>query len=134
MTENKNCGHTFTNGLTYLLIGGGIGAGLALLFAPKSGTELRSDIADVSRRGYDATLEKATALKDQSAAAVHAVKEKADAVYDFASTKIASSSDAVNDAVTTAKGVINDGIEKIHTEAENASKQLGNGRKSTSIV
>ncbi|MCU0240070.1 MAG: YtxH domain-containing protein [Pyrinomonadaceae bacterium] len=31
--------------LTYLLIGGGIGAILALLFAPKSGQELREDIA-----------------------------------------------------------------------------------------
>ena len=32
--------------LTYLLIGGGIGAVIALLFAPKSGTELRGDIAN----------------------------------------------------------------------------------------
>ena len=31
--------------LTYLLIGGGIGAVIALLFAPKSGQELRGDIA-----------------------------------------------------------------------------------------
>lgn len=56
----------FSNGLTYLLIGGGIGAVLALLFAPKSGSELRGEIADVSRKGYDATLEKAIELKEQS--------------------------------------------------------------------
>ena len=31
--------------LTYLIIGGGIGAVIALLFAPKSGKELREDIA-----------------------------------------------------------------------------------------
>jgi gas vesicle protein len=37
--------------LTYLLIGGAIGALLALLFAPKSGEELRADIADTTRRG-----------------------------------------------------------------------------------
>ncbi len=36
--------------LSYLLIGGGIGALLALLFAPKSGHELRGDIADVTRK------------------------------------------------------------------------------------
>jgi Gas vesicle protein len=30
--------------LTYLLIGGGIGAIVALLFAPKSGTELRATL------------------------------------------------------------------------------------------
>ncbi|MBA2495432.1 MAG: YtxH domain-containing protein, partial [Acidobacteria bacterium] len=39
--------------LTYLLIGGGIGATLALLFAPKSGQELRGDIADVTRKGIE---------------------------------------------------------------------------------
>ena len=36
--------------LTYLLIGGGIGAIIALLFAPKSGVELRGDIADADRK------------------------------------------------------------------------------------
>src|SRR5437868_15542777 len=39
--------------LTFLLIGAGIGATLALLFAPKSGRELRTDIADLSRKGLD---------------------------------------------------------------------------------
>ena len=39
--------------LTYLLVGGGIGAILALLFAPKSGQELRGDIADVTRKGVE---------------------------------------------------------------------------------
>ena len=35
--------------LMYLLIGGGIGAALALLFAPKSGAELRADVTDAVR-------------------------------------------------------------------------------------
>ncbi|HEX8709212.1 MAG TPA: YtxH domain-containing protein [Pyrinomonadaceae bacterium] len=46
--------------LTYLLIGGGIGAVLALLFAPKSGQELRGDIADVTRKGIDRTRDAAS--------------------------------------------------------------------------
>lgn len=37
--------------LTHLLIGAGIGAILALLFTPKSGRELRGDIADAARTG-----------------------------------------------------------------------------------
>jgi len=41
-------GNRTADRLTYLLIGAGIGATLALLFAPKSGRELRRDIADVS--------------------------------------------------------------------------------------
>lgn len=41
----------------YLLIGGGIGAILALLFAPTSGKQLRSDIADVIQKGLDRSEE-----------------------------------------------------------------------------
>ncbi len=39
--------------LIYFLVGAGIGAVTALLFAPKSGTELRSDIADATRKSID---------------------------------------------------------------------------------
>jgi gas vesicle protein len=42
-----------TDKLIYFLIGAGIGAVTALLFAPKSGSELRSDIADATRRSLD---------------------------------------------------------------------------------
>jgi gas vesicle protein len=48
-----------TTKLTYLLVGGGIGAVLALLFAPKSGNELRGDIADVTRKGIEKSKETA---------------------------------------------------------------------------
>ncbi|MEW6738232.1 MAG: YtxH domain-containing protein, partial [Acidobacteriota bacterium] len=37
--------------LRYFLTGFGIGATVALLFAPKSGHQLRSDIADTTRQG-----------------------------------------------------------------------------------
>ena len=69
------------DGLRFLLIGGGIGAVLALLFAPKSGREMRSDIADASRLSYDRTVEKANALKAQSADVLQTVKEKTEAAY-----------------------------------------------------
>ena len=39
--------------LVYFLIGAGIGAITALLFAPKSGSELRSEIADATKKGLD---------------------------------------------------------------------------------
>jgi gas vesicle protein len=39
--------------LVYFLIGAGIGAVTALLFAPKAGSELRADIADATRKGMD---------------------------------------------------------------------------------
>ncbi len=43
----------------YLLLGGLLGAAAALLFAPKSGRELRSDIADATRVGVDTARDKA---------------------------------------------------------------------------
>ncbi len=52
--------------LTYLLIGGGIGAILALLFAPKSGQELRNDIADATRKGIDRSREAALDLQQRA--------------------------------------------------------------------
>jgi len=134
MTENNKCEHGFANGLTYLLIGGSIGAVLALLFAPKSGKDLRGDIGDVSRRGYDATLEKANDLKRQSADAVQTVKDKAEAAYDFASGKLASGKEAVTNAVSEAAGSVMDGIERMQSEPDFPMKQAGNGRKSSNIV
>ena len=50
MAENQGGG---ADKLVYFLIGAGIGAITALLFAPKSGSELRSEIADATRKGFD---------------------------------------------------------------------------------
>ena len=51
MAENQGGGGA--DKLVYFLIGAGIGAVTALLFAPKSGSELRSEIADATRKGFD---------------------------------------------------------------------------------
>ena len=48
--------------LTYFVLGGTVGAIVALLFAPKSGRELRGDIADATRKNVDRTRETATHL------------------------------------------------------------------------
>jgi gas vesicle protein len=49
----------FSTQLTCFLLGGAVGALAALLFAPKSGRELRADIADTARKGVDGAREKA---------------------------------------------------------------------------
>src|SRR5215212_3065434 len=75
--DNRQGGSDVSTRLTYLLIGGGIGAVLALLFAPKSGTELRGDIADVTRKGIDKTREGARYVGDRAGEYYGAVREKA---------------------------------------------------------
>ena len=74
--------------LTYLLIGGGIGAVLALLFAPKSGHELRGDIADATRKGIDRSREAATQLGDRAGEYYETTRERASELYSTASEKV----------------------------------------------
>jgi gas vesicle protein len=49
MAENQSSGDK----LVYFLIGTGVGAVTALLFAPRAGSELRSELVDATRKGLD---------------------------------------------------------------------------------
>ena len=73
--------------LTYLIIGGGIGAVIALLFAPKSGKELRDDIADASRKGLEKGKEAASQLGERAGEYYEAGREKANEFYQTAQGK-----------------------------------------------
>lgn len=70
-----------TTKLTYLLIGGGIGAVIALLFAPKSGIELREDIADATRKGLEKSKEAAAQLQERAGEYYEVGKERAGEYY-----------------------------------------------------
>jgi len=76
-----------TTKLTYLLIGGGIGAILALLFAPKSGEELRGDIADATRKGLEKGKETAAQLQEKAGEYYEVTREKAGEYYQAAQDK-----------------------------------------------
>lgn len=73
--------------LTYLLVGGGIGAILALLFAPKSGQELREDIADATRKGIEKSKETAAQLQERAGEYYEVSRERANEFYQTASEK-----------------------------------------------
>src|SRR5712691_8533127 len=109
MGNDRDYGDSVSTKLTFFLVGAGIGAVLALLFAPKSGEELRNDIADATRKGIDRSREaaqqlghKATEYYDTGRAKVgeyyegaretaeeyyEATKERAGELYDTATTK-----------------------------------------------
>src|SRR5687768_18412725 len=70
-----------TTKLTYLLIGGGIGAVIALLFAPKSGEELRGDIADATRKGIEKSKETAAQLQERAGEYYEVGRERAGELY-----------------------------------------------------
>jgi gas vesicle protein len=108
--------------LTFLLIGAGIGATLALLFAPKSGRELRGDIADYTKRGLDAAGEGARVIGERATEAYGAASAKvADAygsarervvdVYGAARERVSHSADAVSEVASRQKEQIAAAIE-----------------------
>lgn len=83
----RDSGDSISTRLTYLLIGGGIGAVIALLFAPKSGQELRGDIADATRKGIDKSREAAQQLGDRAGEYYEATRDRASEFYSQASER-----------------------------------------------
>lgn len=121
--------------LTYLLIGGGIGAIVALLFAPKSGVELRGDIADATRKGIEKSKETAAHLqevageyyevsREKASEFVHTAQEKAGELGEKAKAAAARTANPFTAAVEAGKDAYI--AEKRKTEA----KSIADGRPS----
>ena len=93
--------------LTYLLIGGGIGAVIALLFAPKSGQELRGDLADATRKGIDKSREAAQQLGERAGEYYESTRERAGELYNQAASKASEvysqASEKVGEVANTAR-------------------------------
>jgi gas vesicle protein len=87
--------------LTYLLIGGGIGAIIALLFAPKSGQELREDIADATRKGLEKGRETAAHLQEKAGEYYEVSREKAGELIQTAQEKAAELAEKAKTAAAT---------------------------------
>ena len=79
--------------LLYFLIGSGIGAAAGLLLAPKAGSQLRTDISEITGTAYDETVDLAHNVKEHSAELINVVKEKADRIYGVAAEKLSSTPD-----------------------------------------
>lgn len=121
--------------LTYLLVGGGIGAVLALLFAPKSGIELRGDIADVTRKGIEKGKETASQLQERAGDYYEVSRDKASEFYQNASEKAADLAEkAKSVAASTANpftAAIDAGKDAYTAEKrKNESKAITEGRAS----
>ena len=125
--------------LTYLLVGGGIGAVLALLFAPKSGEELREDIADVTRKGIEKGKVAATQIQEKAGEYYEVSREKAGELYQTAAEKAGELSEkAKSVAASTANpfaAAIDAGKDAYTAEKRrNEAKAISEGRASYPIV
>lgn len=70
MSDNKGAYY-----VTFLFLGVGIGAGLALLFAPKSGKETRKMLARRAEDGKDYVTSKSKEIRKQAEGAVGRSKD-----------------------------------------------------------
>ena len=126
MSENE--GTSPVEKLTYLLIGAGIGATLALLFAPKSGRELRGDIADYTKRGLDAAGESARAVGARASEMYGTASEKVAGAYGAARDRVSQSADAISDLASRQKEQIQAAIEagkQAYREEKRKAGELG---------
>lgn len=122
MGNDRDSGDNISTRLTYFLVGAGIGAVLALLFAPKSGEELRNDIADATRKGIDRSKEAATQLgqkageyydaaRETAGEYYEATRERAAELYDTASSKAGEVVAKTREAAASQAGSISAAVE-----------------------
>jgi gas vesicle protein len=102
----RDSGESISTRLTYLLIGGGIGAILALLFAPKSGEELRGDIADATRKGIDRSREAAQQLGDRAGEYYESTRERASELYSQAAEKVGEVAKTARETASRQTGTV----------------------------
>lgn len=121
--------------LTYLLIGGGIGAVIALLFAPKSGTELRGDIADATRKGLEKGRETAAQLQEKAGEYYEVSREKASEFYQTAQEKAGELTEKARSAAAQSVNPFTAAVEAgkdayVAEKRKNESKAIADGRPS----
>lgn len=121
--------------LTYLLVGGGIGAILALLFAPKSGEELRGDIAVATRKGIEKGKEYGHQIQEKAGEYYEVSREKAEELYQTAQEKAGDIADKAKAAAARTANPFSAAIEagkEAYTEEKrkNEVKSIADGRAS----
>jgi gas vesicle protein len=122
-----------TTKLTYLLIGGGIGAVIALLFAPKSGVELREDIADATRKGLEKSKEAAAQLQERAGEYYEVGRERASELYQTAQDKAGALGEKAKGAAARTANPFTAAVEAgkeayVQEKRRNESKSITEGR------
>ena len=124
----RDSGDNISTRLTYLLIGGGIGAILALLFAPKSGQELRGDIADATRKGIDRSREAAQQLGDRAGEYYEATRGRAAELYSQAAERVGEVAQTARDTASRQAGTLTAAIDagkKAYQEEKRKTEMSG---------
>jgi gas vesicle protein len=84
---------------------------LALLFAPKSGHELRGDIADATRKGIDRSREAAQQLGDRAGEYYEQTRDRAQELYSQAAEKVGEVAHTAREAASRQTGTLTAAID-----------------------
>ena len=116
---NLSVGRTgnIQSNLLYFLIGGGIGAATALLFAPKAGKELRQDASEAVKYGLETTNKTVSHLKETADGYYQKAQDKASNLYQVAVK-------TVNEGIKQTKSIADDVVDK--------AQQISNGAEALS--
>lgn len=132
------------SGLIYLMAGGAIGAGVALLFAPKSGREFREDISNTTIKGYDQAKEftlnlseKAKNVYGQAQAKAletyNAAKEGLNSTIESAKSGVAAQAEKVKSLPDQAGNLVSEGLEKIADQADEIAQEINHQNKKKKV-
>jgi gas vesicle protein len=94
-----------------------------LLFAPKAGQELRSDIAGATRAGVDKTEAMASRLSGKANAVYEDTTAKAGEIYDSAKQKINAAATALSEMPGHLQEAVLDKVEQISSTIEVGKKE-----------
>src|SRR5687767_9130469 len=135
----RDRGDSVSTRLTYLLVGGGIGAILALLFAPKSGQELREDIADATRKGIEKSKETAAQLQEKAGEYYEVSREKASEFYGTVTEKAEELTEKAKSVAANTANPFSAAIEAgkdayTAEKRKNESKAITEGRASYPVL
>ena len=117
MADYQNRGRESDVGerIVYFAIGATLGAVAALLFAPKSGRELREDLADATRKGVDRARETGTQITAKAGEYYDAASQRAGELATEARDAVSRRGERVSAAVEAGKQAYRE--EKQRTEA-----------------
>jgi gas vesicle protein len=114
-TNEGSCtkGAGIARNLFFLVLGGSIGAAIALLFAPKSGRELRRDISETAGKGYDKVVGTAHQVQEQVGSYYDSAKETGLRALDTASNEVSDLREEIKGDAVKIGGMVGQAAKRV---------------------
>ncbi len=110
------CDHGRGENLVFLLVGGIIGAGIALLYAPKAGRETREDIKRLAARGAERFNESKDLIEAKMSHLMHQISTKTEELIHGGTQLAEDKKREILAAIQAAKKAYDDERKKLEEE------------------